>query len=88
MITYSILSGLYRDYKITPYLFYFTPKRMKGNPYVPESYIFRGDKFFKLFTDIDYNELDSAFKNISESNEINKKFDDMTSKILDCSIIR
>ncbi len=69
--------------QIQPILMYFNNKKMKGNIYLPESsVIYRGKRFFDTFTTIDYNELDLAFSNISNSKEINNKFDSMCRKIL------
>lgn len=63
-------------------LMYFNNKRMKGNIYLPESkVIYRGEKFFNFFTNIKYEEIDSCFMQISESKEINTKFDELCSKI-------
>ena len=55
---------------------------MKVNPYVPETNILRGSRFFELFTTINYVELDETFMNISMSKEINDKFDNFTHNIL------
>lgn len=81
LMTYSILTKKY-DTEISPFIFYFTKKRLKGNPYIPETNILRGSKFFEKFTTINYSSLDNAFKKISESKEINQRFDDMAGNIL------
>lgn len=80
---------LIREYNITdinkikPVLMYFNNKRMKGNNYLPEdTTIYRGERFFNTFTTIKYSEIDDVFKNISESPELNKKFDELCYNIL------
>lgn len=82
------LALLIHEFKITDVkniklvLMYFNNKRMKGNIYLPEEkVIYRGEKFFEAFTNVNYNEIDSCFKQISESEEINKKFDELCSKV-------
>lgn len=81
LMTYSLLVHKYNE-NIQPFLFYFTKKRLKGNPYIPETNIFRGDEFFNKYTQISYSDIDDCFKNISESPEVNQKFDIFASEIL------
>lgn len=81
LLTFSILTAKYGA-QIWPYIFYFTPKRMKGNPYIPECNIFRGGKFFEQFTAVEYTNIDESFKNISKSLEIDKKFNALAHNIL------
>lgn len=68
--------------QLKPILYYFTKKIMKGNIYVPEkSHIYRGDKLFKEFFSIKYEELDAYLKNVSEDKEIIEIFDNLYKKI-------
>lgn len=82
--TYAYLQReLGKDTHLTPILFYFNNKRMKGNIYIPEDVcIFRGERFFKTYTDIKYEDLDYYMKNISESPEVIKIFDELYQKIV------
>lgn len=69
--------------QIKPILMYFNNKRMKGNIYVPEtSAIFRGEKFFKTFTTVNYQDIDNAFLCISKSTDLNDRFDKLCAKVL------
>jgi hypothetical protein len=62
---------------------FFNKKRMKGNIYLPENeVIYRGNRFFEKFTNIDYEYLDECFRNISESKEVVEKFDDLYKRIM------
>lgn len=68
--------------QLKPILYYFTKKIMKGNIYVPEkTHVYRGDKLFKSFFSIKYEELDAYLKNVSEDKEIIKIFDNLYKKI-------
>lgn len=82
--TYAYLQReLGTDVDLRPLLFYFNNKRMKGNIYLPEKYcVFRGKRFFDTFTNIKYDDLDFYMKNISESPEVIKIFDDLYQKIV------
>ena len=63
-------------------LYYMTPKRMKGNIYIPESFnIYRGNRLFKEFFSVKYEELDELMKNISDDPKIISTFDKMYKKI-------
>lgn len=69
--------------QIQPVLMYFNNKKMKGNNYLPESLtIYRGKRFFDTFTTTSYDEIDKTFANISQSKEINDKFDALCKKLL------
>ncbi len=55
---------------------------MKGNIYVSEeTHIYRGEKFFKEFLTIKYEDLDRYLKNVSEDKEIVEIFDNLYKKI-------
>jgi len=55
---------------------------MKGNIYVPEeTHIYRGEKLFKEFLTIDYDDVDEYLKNVSEDKEIVEIFDNLYQKI-------
>ncbi len=84
--TYAYLQRALGD-KITlkPILFYFNNKKMKGNIYLPEEEaIYRGRRFFETFTTISYQDMDLYMKNISESPETIKVFDELYKKVV-CS---
>jgi len=81
-------AGLIKTLKIKdtkslkPILYYLTKKVMKGNIYVPEGeYIYRGDKLFKQFFALKYEDLDTFLKNVSEDKEILRIFDSLYNKI-------
>ncbi len=82
--TYAYLQReLGEDVQLCPILFYFNNKRMKGNIYLPENIcVYRGERFFNTFTYIRYEDLDFYMKNISESPEVIKIFDDLYNKIV------
>ena len=82
--TYAYLQReLGENVVLKPILFYFNNKKMKGNIYLPENQvIFRGKRFFDTFTNIKYEDIDSYMKNISESSETIKAFDDLYLKIM------
>lgn len=69
---------------LTPYLFYFTEKRMKGNIYVPEdTNILRGSEFFNKFNlSITYKDVEEALENFSEDNKNVQTFDELYNKIM------
>ncbi len=83
--TYALLVrelGIKDLSEIKPILMYFNNKKMKGNIYLPENLaIYRGKKFFDTFTQIDYEDIDHCFKNISENPLLNKKFDELYRRI-------
>ncbi len=68
--------------RFKPMLFYFTNKRMKGNIYIPEKEIYRGERFFKEFTNIKYSDLEDYMINISENKETINQFNEMYDKIV------
>ena len=69
--------------ELKPVLMYFNNKKMKGNIYLPENTtIYRGQRFFEAYTSIKYMEIDKCFKTISESDLINKKFDNLYEQII------
>ncbi|HHF3664985.1 TPA: restriction endonuclease, partial [Haemophilus influenzae] len=57
--------------------------KMKGNIYVPENTnIRRGKSFFDEFLKIKYEDVDSYIRNLSESPDNIKAFDDLYRKIM------
>lgn len=74
--------------EIKPVLMYFNNKKMKGNIYLPEGLaIYRGKHFFDVFTNVNYEDIDNCFTNISESKILNDKFDELYKKIMNNSLI-
>lgn len=68
--------------QLKPILYYLNRKIMKGNIYVPEeTHIYRGEKLFKEFLTINYNDVDEYLKNVSEDKEIVEIFDNLYQKI-------
>lgn len=68
--------------QLRPILYYFNRKIMKGNIYVPEeTHIYRGEKLFKEFLTIKYEDLDRYLKNVSEDKETVEIFDNLYQKI-------
>lgn len=68
--------------KITPILFYFTNKRMKGNIYLDEEeHILRGKSAFKKFFTLEYEELENYMSEIGEDEEIIGMFDKLYKRI-------
>jgi len=69
---------------LTPILFFFNNKKMKGNPYIPEATnIRRGQAFFDEFlSNISYQELNDYMTNLSENSEVKKMFDDLYDKVV------
>ena len=73
---------IYDIKKFKPILYYMTRKRMKGNIYLPEEEnIYRANKLFKEFFNIDYDDLDKFMNNIGENDEIITRFDALYLKI-------
>lgn len=70
--------------ELTPILFFFNNKKMKGNPYIPEAAnIRRGERFFDEFlSSISYQELNNYMANLSESSEVKKMFDNLYCRTL------
>lgn len=73
---------IYDKEKFRPMLFYFTNKRMKGNIFIPENEIYRGNRFFEKYTTIKYSELENYMLNISENPQTVKQFNDMYDKVV------
>lgn len=74
--------GINDTKQLKPILYYLNRKIMKGNIYVPEeTHIYRGEKLFKEFLTIKYEDLDDYLKNISEDKEIVEIFDSLYQKI-------
>lgn len=73
---------IYDKDKFRPMLFYFTNKRMKGNIYIPESEIYRGNRFFDKYTTIKYADLEEYMLSISENEETINQFNDMYNKVV------
>lgn len=64
---------------LTPILFFFNNKKMKGNIFIPEkTNIFRGERFFNEFlSKISYEELSNFMENLSESYKVRQMFDEL-----------
>jgi len=74
--------GIYDKKVFKPILYYMTQKRMKGNIYVPEQkYIYRGEKLFNEFFEINYSDLDNIMRNIGNDEEIINIFDQLYTDI-------
>ncbi len=73
---------IYDKDKFRPMLFYFTNKIKKGNIYIPENEIYRGERFFEKFTTIKYGDLETYMLNISEKPETIEQFNDMYQKVV------
>ncbi|UXZ05220.1 HinfI family type II restriction enzyme [Moraxella nasicaprae] len=85
--TYAYLVREFPNAKIEPILFFFNNKKMKGNIYVPENTnIRRGKAFFDEFLSIKYEDVDSYMRNLSESPENIKAFDELYRKIMSIKI--
>lgn len=69
---------------LTPILFFFNNKKMKGNLYIPESTnIWRGESFFNEFLqNISYKDLNDYMTNLSESDEVKSMFNNLYDKII------
>jgi hypothetical protein len=85
--TYAYLANELRVKNIanlTPILFFFNNKKMKGSPYIPEATnIRRGEAFFNEFLqNISYKDLNDYMTNLSESDEIKKMFNDLYDKVV------
>lgn len=79
---------IYDKNKFKPMLLYFTNKRMKGNIYIPEDEIYRGNRFFNKYTTIKYSDLEDYMLNISENEETIKQFNDMYNKIVNENVYK
>ena len=68
--------------KFKPILYYLTKKKLKGNIYLPETEnIYRGDKLFKEFFTINYQDIDKLMSGIGENQDIAELFDGLYDKI-------
>jgi len=68
--------------QLKPILYYLNRKTLKGNIYVPEeTHIYRGEKLFKEFLTIKYDDVDEYLKNVSEDKDIVEIFDNLYKKI-------
>ncbi|MBL0686305.1 MAG: restriction endonuclease [Sulfurospirillum sp.] len=73
---------IYDISKFKPILYYLTKKKMKGNIYLPEiENIYRGDRLFNEFFQINYSHLDKIMKNIGDDKEIIELFDNLYKNI-------
>ncbi len=74
--------GIKDTKQLKPILYYLNRKIMKGNIYVPEeTHIYRGEKLFKEFLTMKYDDVDEYLKNISKDKEIIEIFDNLYKKI-------
>jgi len=85
--TYAYLAselGIDNATDLTPILFFFNNKKMKGNPYIPEATnIRRGESFFNEFLqNISYKNLNDYMTNLSESDEVKKMFNYFYNKVV------
>lgn len=85
--TYAYLAnelGIKGKNGLTPILFFFNNKKMKGNPYIPEATnIRRGEGFFTEFlSNISYKDLNDYMTNLSESSEVKQMFDNLYRKVV------
>jgi len=74
--------GIKDTKQLKPILYYLNRKIMKGNIYVPEeTHIYRGEKLFKEFLTMKYDDVDGYLKNVSEDKDIVEIFDNLYKKI-------
>ncbi|MCK4386878.1 MAG: restriction endonuclease [Candidatus Pacebacteria bacterium] len=65
-----------------PILYYLTQKKLKGNIYIPEKqFIYRGEKLFDEFFEIEYSALDKVMGNIGKDKDIIEIFDNLYNDI-------
>ena len=70
--------NIYDIDKFKPILYYLNAKRIKGNIYLPEQEnIYRGDKLFKEFSSVNYNDLATIMDNIGTDKDIIALFDNL-----------
>lgn len=75
--------------KLTPILFFFTNKKMKGNIYIPENTnIKRGKKFFDEFLTVTYNDVDNYLSNLSEDDNTIYAFNELYKKIVTEKVVK
>jgi len=66
-----------------PILFFFNNKKMKGNIYIPEdTNIYRGERFFKEFLSLSYNEVEQYMANLSENDTTITAFNNLYDKVM------
>jgi hypothetical protein len=74
--------------RLTPILFFFTNKKMKGNIYIPEkTNIMRGKRFFDEFLSITYDDVDKYLLNLSENNDTINAFNNLYYKIVNPNVV-
>lgn len=70
--------------ELTPILFFFTNKKMKGNIYIPETTnIRRGRSFFKDFLSINYDDVDNYLLNLSENETTLNQFNKLYNRVME-----
>lgn len=68
---------------LVPILFFFTNKKLKINPYIPEHpNIKRGKTFFDEFLSFSYEEVEQCMNQLSESSLVQKMFDDLYETVM------
>lgn len=68
---------------LVPILFFFTNKKLKINPYIPEyPNIKRGKAFFDEFLSISYEEVEQCMNQLSESPLVQQMFDDLYETVM------
>lgn len=73
---------------LVPILFFFTNKKMKGNIYIPEySNIYRGKRFFDVFLNVKYSDVDDYLSELSENDVTIESFQNLYRKVVEsCSV--
>ena len=68
---------------ITPILFYFNNKKLKGNIYLPEQEcIYRGERFFSKFLKFDYKNLQELLINFAQNAQNIAQFNELYTLIM------
>jgi hypothetical protein len=67
--------------KLTPILYYFNPVKRWGPIYVPSSNILRGRQLFDKYFAMDFTDVDSGLREISNDQLVLAKFDDLYRRI-------
>lgn len=69
---------------LVPILFFFTNKKLKINPYIPETpNIKRGKAFFDEFLSLSYEEVEQCMNQLSESPLVQQMFDALYDTVMD-----